>query len=357
MEFLRDFVRFNRYKNVESFNNASDITSSTISIVKLDENNMDIYLGRTQLTHSELPDISIELKQPDNLMSGYYNSVNWYIGTSLSSISFYESSNIDDMIEFTELISNTTYYIKYRIYSKISNDYTESSSIVRKTLPEPILKVISVTTDSITAQVVNIGTYKEIYWYIGNNNYIHGITSPSDLGYTYTYTGIDPGTYPIKAKIFYENNDSYTTDSVSVTILPKQQISLFNWGDYNYYDDIEHKYVKQPIPKSGAPFVLSAEAWNGLINKINEILILKTDQKSNLQFVERGDPISAEIYNALGEQIVTISKNYDKAHIDDQYYEFFMGFMQEEKHWPIKGNNLFWLATVLNQAIEYLNNN
>ena len=62
MEIFKDLVRFNRYKSVESFNNATDITSSTISIVKLDENVMDIYLGRTQLTHSNFPEVNIELR-------------------------------------------------------------------------------------------------------------------------------------------------------------------------------------------------------------------------------------------------------------------------------------------------------
>ncbi len=52
MEFFKDLVKFNRYKSVESFNNANDVTSSTISIVKLDGNIMDIYLGRTRLTHN-----------------------------------------------------------------------------------------------------------------------------------------------------------------------------------------------------------------------------------------------------------------------------------------------------------------
>ena len=304
-----------------------------------------------------ITDITIELKQPDDLMSGYYNSVNWYIGTSLSSISFYESSNIDDMIEFTELNSNTTYYIQYRIYSKISNDYTDSSTIVRNTLPKPELEVISVTTDSITAQIINIGTYKEIYWYIGNNNYIHGITSPNDLGYTYTYTGIDPGTYRIKAKIFYENNDSYTTNSVSVTILPKQQISLFNWGDYNYYDNIEHKYVEQPVPETGVTFVLSAEAWNGLIDKINEILEIKNQDSSDLIEVIPKDPITAEAYNALGKEIVSLSRDYDKKPSHSGYYNEFINNGQVSKNSPIYANRLKWLVEVLNQTIDYINTN
>lgn len=61
-EILKDLVIFNRYKSVESFNNATDVTSGTISIVKIDENVMDIYLGRTQLTHSNFPEVNIELR-------------------------------------------------------------------------------------------------------------------------------------------------------------------------------------------------------------------------------------------------------------------------------------------------------
>ena len=63
MEVFKDLVKFNRYKSVESFNNAKDITSSTISIVKLDENVMDIYLGRTKISDSNLLKANIELKK------------------------------------------------------------------------------------------------------------------------------------------------------------------------------------------------------------------------------------------------------------------------------------------------------
>ena len=62
MENFKNLVKFNRYKSVESFNNATDVTSSTISIVRLDKNVMDIYLGRTQLTHSNFPEVSVELR-------------------------------------------------------------------------------------------------------------------------------------------------------------------------------------------------------------------------------------------------------------------------------------------------------
>ena len=73
MENFKDLVKFNRYKSVESFNNATDVTSSTISIVKLDKNVMDIYLGRTQLTHSNFPEVSIELR---NLIDSLGNKLN-----------------------------------------------------------------------------------------------------------------------------------------------------------------------------------------------------------------------------------------------------------------------------------------
>ena len=60
MNMFNDLVNFNRYKSVESFNSATDITSSTISFVKLDENIMDIYLGRTKLTRNNVSEINIE---------------------------------------------------------------------------------------------------------------------------------------------------------------------------------------------------------------------------------------------------------------------------------------------------------
>ena len=335
--YLSDFKTqwYYEYDSIETFNTLSFLEVETV---------------KTGIT-----DISIELKQPDNLMSGYYNSVNWYIGTSLSSISFYESSNIDDMIEFTELISNTTYYIKYRIYSKISNDYTESSSIVRKTLPEPILKVISTTVDSIIAQIINIQDYVEIDWYLGNKGFIAGTTTPSDLGNTYTYY-VDPGTYIIKAKIFYTNDSSYTTNSVEVTVLPKAQIEAFKWNNYKYYDEDEEKDIPQPEPKPGQKFILSAEAWNGLIDKIDEILDLKENSKSGLQWVESGDPITAIIYNELGTAIVKLSQNYDKTHGAD-YYNSFIDYGKVEKYDPITASKLNTLAQVLNHTIEYINEN
>ena len=75
MEILKDIVRFNRYKSVESFNNATDVTSSTISIVKLGENVMDIYLGRTRLTHSNFPEVNNELRSLINSLDDKLNSL------------------------------------------------------------------------------------------------------------------------------------------------------------------------------------------------------------------------------------------------------------------------------------------
>ena len=62
MENLKKPVQFNRYKSVESFNSATDITSSTLSIVKLDDNIMEIYLGRTKISDSNLLKENIELR-------------------------------------------------------------------------------------------------------------------------------------------------------------------------------------------------------------------------------------------------------------------------------------------------------
>ena len=86
MEILKDIVRFNRYKSVESFNNATDVTSSTISIVKLGENVMDIYLGRTRLTHSNFPEVNNELRSLINSLDDKLNSLKTEFNLNLSSI-------------------------------------------------------------------------------------------------------------------------------------------------------------------------------------------------------------------------------------------------------------------------------
>ena len=75
MENFKDLVKFNRYKSVESFNNATDITSSTLSIVRLDENVMDIYLGRTKVTHSDLLKANEELKKLIDSLSVKVNEI------------------------------------------------------------------------------------------------------------------------------------------------------------------------------------------------------------------------------------------------------------------------------------------
>ena len=87
MKNFKDLVRFNRYKSVESFNNATDVTSSTISIVKLDKNVMDIYLGRTQLTHSNFPEVSIELRNLIAALGNRLDEIKTEFNSKLSSTS------------------------------------------------------------------------------------------------------------------------------------------------------------------------------------------------------------------------------------------------------------------------------
>lgn len=86
MEIFKDLVKFNRYKSVESFNNASDITSSTISIVKVDENIMDIYLGRTKLTHSDFPEVNIELRNLIEFLNNKLDNLKIEYDSKFSSI-------------------------------------------------------------------------------------------------------------------------------------------------------------------------------------------------------------------------------------------------------------------------------
>ena len=86
MENFKNLVRFNRYKSVESFNKATDITSSTISIVKLDDNVMDIYLGRTQLTHSNFPEVSNKLNNLIVSLDDKLNNFKIEFNSNLSSL-------------------------------------------------------------------------------------------------------------------------------------------------------------------------------------------------------------------------------------------------------------------------------
>ena len=105
MEVLKDLVRFNRYKSIESFNNATDITSSTISIVKLDENVMDIYIGRTRLTHSNFPEIIVELR---NLINSLNNKL-------INLKNEFDSKNIDGIETKTISLSKDIKNIKDEI--------------------------------------------------------------------------------------------------------------------------------------------------------------------------------------------------------------------------------------------------
>ena len=129
MEVFKDLVRFNRYKSVESFNNATDVTSSTISIVKLDENVMDIYLGRIQLTHSNFPEVNIELRNLIDSLDIKLNNLKIEFNSKTSSmdekynkelsnyISDFESG-LNDLINHTNNLSKEILDIKLDIAGK-----------------------------------------------------------------------------------------------------------------------------------------------------------------------------------------------------------------------------------------------
>ena len=129
MENLKELVRFNRYKSVESFNSATDVTSSTISIVKLDENVMDIYLGRTQLTHSNFPEVNIELRSLIDSLDVKLNNLKNEFNSNLSSIddkynkelskyiSDFESGLID-LVNYTDELSKEIFDVKTDIQKK-----------------------------------------------------------------------------------------------------------------------------------------------------------------------------------------------------------------------------------------------
>ena len=123
MENFKNLVRFNRYKSVGSFEKATDITSSTISIVKLDDNVMDIYLGRTQLTHSNFPEVSIELRNLIDSLDEKLNNFKTEFNSNLSSfnnehnkklsnyVSNYENG-LNDLKSFTNNLSKEITFIK-----------------------------------------------------------------------------------------------------------------------------------------------------------------------------------------------------------------------------------------------------
>ena len=140
MENLKELVKFNRYKSVESFNNATDVTSSTISIVKLGENVMDIYLGRTQLTHSNFPEVSVELRNLINSLDSKLNSLKTEFNSNLSSIdekhkkelskyiTDFESGLID-LVSYTDDLSKEISDIKSDIKKKFDSTNQQVTNI------------------------------------------------------------------------------------------------------------------------------------------------------------------------------------------------------------------------------------
>lgn len=129
MENFKDLVKFNRYKSVESFNNATDVTSSTISIVKLDKNVMDIYLGRTQLTHSNFPEVSVELRNLIDSLGNKLNELKTDFNSKLASadekydkklseyIAEFENGLID-LVNYTDELSKEIFDVKSDIQKK-----------------------------------------------------------------------------------------------------------------------------------------------------------------------------------------------------------------------------------------------
>ena len=130
MENLKELVRFNRYKSVESFNGATDVTSSTISIVKLDENVMDIYLGRTQLTHSNFPEVNVELRNLIDSLDNKLDELKIKFNSKISSddekfnkkwsdfIAEFESG-LADLVKYTNDLSKEIFDVKSDTQKKI----------------------------------------------------------------------------------------------------------------------------------------------------------------------------------------------------------------------------------------------
>ena len=130
MENLKELVRFNRYKSVESFNSATDVTSSTISIVKLDENVMDIYLGRTQLTHSNFPEVNVQLRNLIDSLDNKLDELKIEFNSKISSddekfnkkwsdfIAEFESG-LADLVKYTDDLSKEIFDVKSDTQKKI----------------------------------------------------------------------------------------------------------------------------------------------------------------------------------------------------------------------------------------------
>ena len=138
MENLKNLVRFNRYKSVESFNNATDITSSTISIVKLDDNIMDIYLGRTQLTHSNFPEVNIELRNLIDSLNVKLNNIKKEFDSNLSSLDDKHKKELSEYISnFEDGLKNLKNYTNNlskevsNIKSDIQNKYNHNEQQIK----------------------------------------------------------------------------------------------------------------------------------------------------------------------------------------------------------------------------------
>lgn len=121
MENLKELIKFNRYKSVESFNRATDITSSTISIVKLDDNIMDMYLGRTQLTHSDFPEITSNLRNLIDTLSIKLNEIETKFNSDLTYVEEKQNSVIKDLKQDVITLKVEDKHI-FELISKIDNE-------------------------------------------------------------------------------------------------------------------------------------------------------------------------------------------------------------------------------------------
>ena len=148
MEVFKDLVKFNRYKSVESFNNDKDITSSTISIVKLDENVMDIYLGRTRITHSNLLKANNELK----------NLIN-YLDNKLKDLESDVDNNKKSIININTKQNNNSQSIS-NIKSDIDALRSEDIHIL-KILGDINKKLSNITDNNVIPSFSDISTIKQ----------------------------------------------------------------------------------------------------------------------------------------------------------------------------------------------------
>lgn len=129
MDIFKELVRFNRYKSIESFNNAKDITSSTISIVKLDENIMDIYLGRTQLTNNGFIEESKKFKSLITQLENQIGDIKKKFNSDLSSIDKKYNKKISEIISELENGLNELVNYSDNLSRKISNVCSDINDI------------------------------------------------------------------------------------------------------------------------------------------------------------------------------------------------------------------------------------